>query len=84
MVTVEATGQKRVVAVRIEESLLNSDDREVVEDLIVAAVNQALEKAEQAAAGELQGAVGDLNLPGLDLNDALSKMGLGGDDEPPT
>lgn len=76
MVTVEANGQQKILSCTVEDSLLESGDKEMVEDLLVAAVNQALDKAKQAAADEMSKVTGGMNLPGLD--DALSKFGLGG------
>ena len=81
MVTVEASGHQKILNIRVEESLLESNDREMLEDLLVAAVNQALDKAKEAAAEEMSKMTGDMNLPGLD--DALAKFGLnGGPDSP--
>ena len=74
MVTVEASGHQKILNIRVEESLLESDDREMLEDLLVAAVNQALDKAKEAAAEEMSKMTGDMNLPGLE--EALSKFGL--------
>ena len=76
MVTVEATGQQRIVGVRIDPSLVQSGDQEMLEDLLVAACNQALDKARQAAADEMGKLTGGLELPGM--QEALSKLGLGG------
>lgn len=76
MVTVEANGQQKILNVQIEESLFDSQDREMLEDLLVAATNQALEKAREAATEEMGKLTGEMDLPGLD--EALSKMGLGG------
>ena len=76
MVNVEASGQQKILGIRIEESLLESQDREMLEDLLVAATNQALDKAREAAAEEMSQVTGNLDLPGL--GDALSKLGLGG------
>jgi hypothetical protein len=76
MVTVVANGQQQILACRIEPALVTSNDREMLEDLIVAATNQALEKAREAASQEMSKLAGNLNLPGL--GDALSKFGLGG------
>ena len=76
MVTVEASGHQKILNIRVEESLLESDDREMLEDLLVAAVNQALDKAKEAAAEEMSKMTGDMNLPGLD--EALSQFGLNG------
>ncbi|MGD9853581.1 MAG: YbaB/EbfC family nucleoid-associated protein [Planctomycetaceae bacterium] len=77
MVSVEATAQQRIVRCRIEESLIATGDREMIEDLLVAAANQALEKAKQAQAEAMSRMAGDLHLPGL--GDALNRLGLGGD-----
>lgn len=72
MVTVEMNGQRQVVGCRIEESLFASGDRELAEDLIVAAVNQALEKVDAAAATEMEKLAGGFDIPGL--GDAFSKI----------
>jgi DNA-binding YbaB/EbfC family protein len=73
MVAVTVTGQQKVVGCRIEPSLLS--DAEVLQDLIVAATNQALDKAREAAQEELSKVSGGMDLPGL--GDALSKFGFG-------
>ena len=66
MVTVEANGQQKILAVRIEESLMQDGDKEMLEDLLVGAVNQALDKAREAATEEMAKITGDMNLPGLE------------------
>jgi DNA-binding YbaB/EbfC family protein len=76
MVAVEATGDQRLTACRIEPSLFESGDRELVEDLVLAAANQALDKAREAAAAEMQNLAGGLDLPGV--SEALENLGLGG------
>lgn len=76
MVTVEVTGQQQVVNCKIEQSLIDDGDRELLEDLIVAATNQALKKAQEVAAEEMAGLTGGMNIPGL--GDTLSQLGLGG------
>ena len=75
MVTVEINGQQQVLSCRIEQSLFDAGDREMVEDLVVAATNQALEKIKQAAADEMGKLTGGLDMSGL--NDTLSQLGLG-------
>jgi DNA-binding YbaB/EbfC family protein len=75
MVTLEINGQQQVLACRIEKSLFESGDREMIEDLVVAAANQALEKVKQTAADEMGKLTGGLDLSGL--NDTLSQLGLG-------
>jgi DNA-binding YbaB/EbfC family protein len=78
MVTVEANGQQKVLHVRIEDSLLQDGDKEMLEDLLVGAVNSALEKAREAAAEEMAKLTGDLDLPGL--NEAIQKLKPGASD----
>lgn len=75
MVTVEATAQQRIVRCQIEESVIAAGDREMVEELVVSATNQALEKAKQAQTDAMSRMAGDLNIPGL--GDALNKFGGG-------
>ena len=76
MVTVEMNGQQQVLACRIEPSLFSSGDREMIEDLVVAATNNALERVKQAAAAEMSKMAEGMDMPGL--GDSLSQLGLGG------
>jgi DNA-binding YbaB/EbfC family protein len=76
MVTVEVSGHQKVLAVRVADSLLNPGDREMLEDLLAAATNQALEKSREAAAREMSELTGGLDIPGLD--DALKGLNPGG------
>ena len=64
MVTVKANGKQEVLSVKIEEEVME-DDVEILEDLIVAAVNQALTKAGEAAQEKMNEAAGGMlgNLP---------------------
>ena len=80
MVRVEANGQQKILRFSVEESLLRADDREMLEDLLAAATNQALEKARDAAQQEMTNLAGDMDLSGM--GDMLAKMGLGGSDGP--
>jgi len=80
LVTVEATGQQRIVAVRVDPSLLHAEDQEMLEELVAAATNQALDKARQAAADEMTKLTGGLEVPGM--QEALSKLGIGGQGMP--
>ena len=75
MVTVEVNGQQQVLSCRIEQSLFDDGDREMVEDLVVSAVNQALEKIKQATADEMGKLAGGIDMSSL--NDTLSQLGLG-------
>lgn len=72
MVTVVANGKQEILEVKIEEEVME-DDVEILEDLIVAAVNQAMTKAGEAAQEKMNEATGGLlsnlpqgmNLPGM-------------------
>jgi nucleoid-associated protein EbfC len=81
MVSVQADGLQRVVAIKIDSSLLQSADAEMLEDLLVAATNQALDKSRELAAGELS-KITQMQLPGL--SEMMSKFGLGGSGNPAT
>lgn len=79
MVRVEATGQQKLLRISIDPSILNASDAEMLEDLIVGAVNQALDKSREAAAEEMSKLAGEMNIPGL--GEAMSKFdgsGFGG------
>ncbi|HAD58922.1 MAG TPA: YbaB/EbfC family nucleoid-associated protein [Planctomycetaceae bacterium] len=75
MVRVEATGDMKILGVHIEETLLDAQDSEMLEELITAATNQAIQKAKEAAAEAMSEVAGGMDIPGL--SDALGKMGLG-------
>lgn len=75
MVVVEASGDQRLTACRIEPSLIASGDREMLEDLFLSAANQALDKSREAAAAEMQNLAGGFDIPGL--GDALQNLGGG-------
>lgn len=76
MVNVEVSGLMKVLSCQIDPVLLQANDQEMLEDLLIAAVNQALEKARQTSADEMAKLTGGFNIPGL--NDVMSKLGMGG------
>lgn len=67
MVKVTITGKMTTKKVEIDRSLINPDDAEILEDLIVAACNDAQSKAEKMMSDGLKGVTGGLNLGGLKL-----------------
>lgn len=75
MVKATANGKKQILKIEIEKELVNPDDKEMLQDLIVGAVNKALENAEVKAKAELQNATEGMlpNIPGLDLNGMFNK-----------
>ena len=76
MVEVEVNGAGEVLRVTIESALVERGEREMIEDLVPAAVNQALAKARELHAEEMKSLTAGLDVPGL--SDALSKL-MGGD-----
>lgn len=71
MVSVTANGKQEILKVKIDPSLVTSQDVTMMEDLVTAATNQALRQAKEAAAQELQRIVAGLGLPfppGFDLS----------------
>src|SRR5690349_8129271 len=64
-VVAKANGRLELLSVRIDPKLLADGDAELLEDLVTAAVNQALTKAREAAAKSLTSLAGGLPVPGL-------------------
>lgn len=65
MVTVTANGQKEIVSVKIEKDVVSPDDIELLEDLVCAAVNEALSKCQEMITGEMCKLTGGIKIPGL-------------------
>jgi len=65
MVKVLVNGANEVVKIELAEDVVDPDDTEMLEDLIVAAVNQAYKKSKELAESEMRKITGGLNLPGL-------------------
>lgn len=72
MIEVDANGALEILACRIDPALLAQQDKELLEDLLAAAVNQALEKARQLHAEAMQKITSGVELPGL--GEALGKL----------
>jgi len=72
MVTAVASGELRILELKIEGSLVESGDRAMIQDLCAAAANAALSNAQQGAQEEMQRLTGSLGIPGL------GGLGLGG------
>lgn len=65
MVTAVARGDNTLVEIRVEREAVDPDDIEMLQDLIVAAVNDALKKAQQMMSDEMGKLTAGLNIPGL-------------------
>ncbi|MFN1835707.1 YbaB/EbfC family nucleoid-associated protein [Balneola sp. MJW-20] len=76
MVKVKANGNRQVISITLDKDVIDPDDKEMIEDLIVAGVNKAMEKAEEAAKEKMQEAYKGMmpggGIPGMDM----SKFGL--------
>ena len=72
LVTVEVNGLGEMLRLTIDPMLMERQDREMIEDLVPAAVNQAKEKAQHLHADAMKDMVSDLNMPGLE--DVISRF----------
>ena len=73
LVKVEMSGHQEVLSCRIDESLLRPEDREMVEDLVVAATNEALRKLKDATAEQFSEMAGGMDLGAM--KDLLGGIG---------
>lgn len=73
MVKATVNGKKKVIAVEVDPSILTGTDRILVQDLVVAAVNKAMDEADVKAKEELKKSTEGLlpNIPGLDLSQMM-------------
>ena len=65
MVTVVANGSGELVSIRIDKDVVNPDDLEMLQDLILAASNEALRLAQQMVTEEMSRLTGGLQIPGI-------------------
>ncbi|HNY49473.1 MAG TPA: YbaB/EbfC family nucleoid-associated protein [Smithella sp.] len=65
MVSVVVNGKYEVVSMKIEKEVVNPEDVEMLQDLIVAAVNEGIRKAQEMSASEMGKITGGLNIPGF-------------------
>lgn len=65
MVKVEITGKKEIKSITIDPEVVDSDDVEMLEDLIMVAVNEAIAKADDLMNSEMGKLTGGLGIPGL-------------------
>lgn len=65
MVKVEMDGQKNLKSLKLEPDVVSKDDVEMLQDLVVAAVNEAARKVDDAVQEKMQALTGGLKIPGL-------------------
>ena len=73
MVIAEANGLKQIIGLQIDNSLINSDDKDMMKDLIIAACNKALDDVSIKSQEHIQKATEGLipNIPGMDLGSMM-------------
>ena len=65
MVQVVVNGRFELVSIKIEKEVVNPDDIEMLQDLVAAAVNEGIRKAQEMASTEMAKITGGLSIPGL-------------------
>lgn len=65
MVSVKLNGNKQLISVHIDPEVFGSGDKEMLQDLIVAAVNEGIRKVDEAMAGQLGNLTSGMKIPGL-------------------
>lgn len=70
MVTTTVNGNREIIDLQIDESLFTKDDKEMVQDLVIAAVNKALQEIDVRIKEEMQSSTASMlpNIPGMDLS----------------
>ncbi len=64
-VNVVINGKQEILSIRIDPEVVNRDDVEMLQDLIVAAVNEAIRKSQEMMTEEMKKITGGLNIPGV-------------------
>jgi len=65
MVSIVMNGKQEILSVRIDPEVVNRDDVEMLQDLIAAAVNEAIRKSQEMMTEEMKKITGGLSIPGL-------------------
>jgi DNA-binding YbaB/EbfC family protein len=65
MVTIKMSGEKKVISLKIDQSIVASGDKEMIEDLVIAAFNEAAGRVDEAIESKMGGLTAGLGLPGF-------------------
>lgn len=65
VVTVVMSGHQKLQSIKIDPDVIDPDDAEMLQDLIVSAINQAVDSSQKLASEKMEGITGGLNIPGL-------------------
>ena len=71
MIRVVANGRQQVISIEIDKEVVDPEDVEMLQDLILAAVNDALSKAQEMVSGEMGKLTGGMNIPGFNVIHAV-------------
>jgi len=67
MVKAIVNGKQELLEIKIDKEVVNPDEIEMLQDLIIAAVNQARQKAQELQSEQMSALTGGLNIPGMNL-----------------
>jgi len=65
MVTVEANGKQEILSIKIDREVINPEDAQMLEDLVLAACNEALRQSREMVQAEMSKLTAGLKIPGL-------------------
>jgi DNA-binding YbaB/EbfC family protein len=65
MITVTANGKQEILSIKIDTEVVDAKDIEMLQDLVVAAINEALRKSQEMVSEEMRKITGGLQIPGL-------------------
>ncbi len=65
MVKVVANGKQQIASIQIEKEVVDPDDIEMLQDLVLSAINEALSKSQEMVSSEMSKLTGGMNIPGL-------------------
>ena len=65
MVTVTANGRQEILSIKIDPEVVNPDEVEMLQDLVMAAVNEARRRSQELMAEEMKGLTGGIPIPGI-------------------
>ncbi|MEE4253401.1 MAG: YbaB/EbfC family nucleoid-associated protein [Desulfuromusa sp.] len=65
MVTARANGKQQILDLKIEKDVVDPEDVEMLQDLVLAAVNEAIKKSQEMIQSEMSKVTGGMNIPGM-------------------
>ena len=65
MVKVEANGKGEILSIRIEKDVIKEEEKDMLEDLVLAAINEALRRSQELSSSEMSKVTGGLKIPGM-------------------